>query len=114
MVLTWTFSAGILFELPVVVYFLAMLGIVTAALMRRIRKFAFLGILILAALFTPPDPLSQVIMAVPMVGLYEGAIWLAAFVERRRNRQLAAENAALEAREAANSASRQHSTDRAQ
>ncbi len=86
MLLMWTFGAGALFELPVVVYFLAKLGVVTPAKLRATRKYAIIIILIVSALFTPPDPLSQIIMAVPLLGLYEGSIWIAAAVERRRLR----------------------------
>ncbi|MEP0547269.1 MAG: twin-arginine translocase subunit TatC [Rhodothermales bacterium] len=84
MVLMWTFGAGALFEMPVVVYFLASLGIVTAAKMRAYRKYALIIILIVAAFFTPPDPMSQLIMAFPLLGLYEASIFITAVVERRR------------------------------
>ena len=86
MVLTWCFGTAILFELPVVVYFLASLGVVTAVLLRAVRKYALVVILILAAFFTPPDPMSQIIVAAPLLLLYEGSIWLTALVERRRAR----------------------------
>ncbi len=86
MILMWTFGAGALFELPVVVYFLAKLGVVTPQKLRQVRKFALVIILIISAFFTPPDPLSQIIMAVPILGLYEGSIWIATVVERRRLR----------------------------
>ncbi|MEM1043414.1 MAG: twin-arginine translocase subunit TatC [Bacteroidota bacterium] len=86
MILMWTFGAGALFELPVVVYFLAKLGVATPEKLRKVRKFALVIILIIAAFFTPPDPLSQIIMAVPILGLYEGSIWIATVVERRRLR----------------------------
>ena len=86
MVLTWSFGAGALFELPVVVYFLAKVGIATPEVLRKGRKYAMIGILILAAVFTPPDPMSQFIMAVPLFLLYELSIGLAVFVERGRKR----------------------------
>lgn len=101
MVLTWTFGAGLLFELPVVVYFLARLGIVTAPMLRSGRRIALVIILVVAAVLTPPDPLSQIIMAIPLMGLYELSIRLAAFVDRRRERELAEEAAAEAARAAA-------------
>ena len=94
MVLTWCFGTAILFELPVVVYFLATLGVVTAAILRAIRKYALVVILVLAAFFTPPDPLSQLIVAAPLLLLYEGSIWLTAIVERRRARAARKEAAA--------------------
>ena len=86
MILMWTFGAGVLFELPVVIYFLAKLGIVTASRMRVARKYALIVILIVAAFFTPPDPMSQIIMAIPLLGLYEASIWIASYVERQRRR----------------------------
>src|SRR5690606_35552014 len=90
-VLTWSFSAGALFELPVVVYFLARVGIVTANGLRVGRKYALVVILVVAGLLTPPDPLSQIIMAIPLLLLYELSIKLAAGVERRRLRDEARE-----------------------
>jgi sec-independent protein translocase protein TatC len=86
MVLTWAFGAAVLFELPVVVYFLAKLGIATPAVLRKGRKYALIVILIVAAFLTPPDPLSQVILAIPLLLLYEFSIWQARLVERRRLR----------------------------
>jgi len=86
MVLTWSFGAGALFELPVVVYFLAKVGIATPEVLRKGRKYAMIAILIMAAVFTPPDPMSQLIMSVPLFLLYELSIGLAAFVERGRKR----------------------------
>ncbi len=87
MVLMWTFGAGLLFELPVVVYFLSVLGVLTPERLRTGRKYALIGILVIAAFLTPPDPLSQIIMAVPLLGLYELSILISARVERRRMRQ---------------------------
>ena len=87
MVLMWTFGAGALFELPVVVYFLARIGAVTVAKLRAIRKYALIIILIIAAFFTPPDPMSQFIMAIPLLGLYECSIGITALVERKRRRE---------------------------
>lgn len=87
MVLMWTFGAGALFELPVVVYFLARLGVVTAEKLRAVRKYALIVILTIAAFLTPPDPMSQIIMAIPLLGLYECSIWITAAVERKRLRE---------------------------
>jgi sec-independent protein translocase protein TatC len=87
MVLMWTFGAGALFELPVVVYFLARIGVVTVQRLRSARKYALIAILIVAAFFTPPDPMSQMIMALPLFGLYECSIGITALVERKRWRE---------------------------
>ena len=102
MVLGWSFGAGVLFELPVVIYFLAKVGLVTEAFLRASRKYAIVVILIVAAVFTPPDPMSQTIMAVPLLLLYELSIRLARGVERARARETArAAEAATQAAAAA-------------
>jgi sec-independent protein translocase protein TatC len=88
MVTWWSFGAGILFELPVVVYFLAKLGIATPERLRKSRKYALLITLTLGALFTPPDPMSQILVAMPLMVLYEGSIYIAGFAERQRQREL--------------------------
>ncbi len=88
MITFWAFGAGILFELPVFIYFLAKMGIATPALLRKSRKWALIGCLTLAALFTPPDPLSQILVALPLLFLYEGSIFIAAHVEKKRNREM--------------------------
>ncbi|MFV1981394.1 MAG: twin-arginine translocase subunit TatC [Rhodothermia bacterium] len=84
----WSFGAAILFELPVVVYFLSKLGIVTPAILRRSRKYAVVGILVVAAFLTPPDPFTQILMSVPLALLYEGSILISASAERKRKRDL--------------------------
>lgn len=89
MVTMWCFGVGLLFELPVVVYFLAKLGIVTPEVLRNGRRFAIVIILIVAAILTPPDPISQVIVAIPLLVLYELSIYIAAIVARRREKELA-------------------------
>ena len=88
MITFWSFGTGILFELPVVIYFLAKLGIATPAGLRHARKYALIVCLILGAFFTPPDPISQVLVATPLLLLYEASILVAAGVERRRKREL--------------------------
>ena len=77
MIVTWAFGAGALFELPVVVTLLARAGLVTADALKTVRKYAVVVILVLSALFTPPDPMSQLLLSVPLFGLYELAIVLA-------------------------------------
>jgi sec-independent protein translocase protein TatC len=103
MLVWWSFGTGILFELPVVIYFLAKLGIATPDGLRKARKYAFIVVLILGAFFTPPDPLSQLLVAAPLMLLYEVSIKVAGVVQRREKKRLAreaAEDAAREAREA--------------
>jgi len=88
MVSFWALGTGLLFELPVVVYFLTKVGILTPEAMRTYRKYALLTVLIIAAFLTPPDPISQVIVALPLLGLYELSIYIATYVSRRRKQQL--------------------------
>ncbi|MGI9174505.1 MAG: twin-arginine translocase subunit TatC [Rhodothermales bacterium] len=88
LVLTWAFGVGLLFELPVVVYFLSKLGLVTPAVLRGARKYALIVILVVGAFLTPPDPISQILVALPMLALYEGSIWISGVVEKRREREL--------------------------
>ncbi|MBG0775613.1 MAG: twin-arginine translocase subunit TatC [Desulfovibrionaceae bacterium] len=73
------FAFGLTFELPLFVFFLARLGIVNAAMLRRVRKFAILGAFIMSAILTPPDVVSQVLMAGPLLILYEASIFVAQF-----------------------------------
>lgn len=73
-------SFGLAFELPVVVSILAGLGIVTAAWMKKTRRYAIFGICVLSAVLTPADALSMILMAVPLVGLYELSIVLARMI----------------------------------
>jgi sec-independent protein translocase protein TatC len=88
MVMMWSFGAGMLFELPVVIYFLARVGIVSAEFLRKYRRIALVLILVLGAMFSPPDPFSQVLVAIPLVGLYELSIWIALRVAKNNERRL--------------------------
>ncbi len=75
---------GVVFELPVVLYFLARIGLVTAAGLRRNRRWAILGAFILGALLTPADPISQCLMAGPLIVLYEVGIVAAALFGKKK------------------------------
>ena len=67
---------GAVFEIPVVTLFLSRIGLVTPAYLRRVRRYAIIIIFALAAIFTPPDPVSQLMMALPLLLLYEISIWV--------------------------------------
>jgi len=83
-----TFSCGVVFELPIVVFFLSKVGIITPAFMRRYRKHAMVINLILAAFITPsPDVASQLLVAIPLFLLYEVSIWVSAMVYARSNKE---------------------------
>ena len=85
-------ACAIVFQLPVVVYFLSKVGIVTPKLMRRFRKHSIVVILVLAALLTPPDPISQILIALPLFALYQISIYISAFVLRRQRKELGFED----------------------
>jgi len=75
---------GLIFELPLIMVFLAKMGLVDASLLARSRKYAFLGIFIVAAILTPPDVISQVLMAMPLLVLYEISIVLVRLVRKKK------------------------------
>jgi sec-independent protein translocase protein TatC len=73
---------GLVFEMPMVVLFLTKIGLVTPDAMKRFRKFAILGSFILSAILTPPDVATQIMMAFPLIILYELSIFLSKLVKR--------------------------------
>jgi sec-independent protein translocase protein TatC len=77
-------ASAIMFQLPVVIYFLSMSGLVTAAMLRTYRRHAVVSILILAAVITPPDVISQVLIAMPILVLYEAGIMIAKRLEKKK------------------------------
>jgi sec-independent protein translocase protein TatC len=77
------FGTGLVFQLPVVVYFLSRIGLVTAEFLRKYRKHAFVVNLIVAAIITPPDVTSQLLVSLPILLLYEISIRVAARAEKR-------------------------------
>ena len=83
MVKTSVISCGLIFELPIVIYFLTKIGLVTAQTLRQYRRYAIVIILIVAAIITPPDILSQIIVSIPLLVLYEISIFIAVFVNRK-------------------------------
>ena len=75
---------GIVFELPVVIFFLARMGLVTSELLRRKRKYAILLTFVMASILTPPDVVTQLMMAGPLIILYEISIFIAKLAGKRR------------------------------
>ncbi|WP_319542678.1 twin-arginine translocase subunit TatC [uncultured Pseudodesulfovibrio sp.] len=94
------FAFGFVFELPLFIFFLARMGMVSSAGLRKKRKYAILIGFVLAAVLTPPDPFTQCLMAGPLIFLYEVGIWVAYFFGKKEKRHLkkqAEEEAAAEA-----------------
>jgi sec-independent protein translocase protein TatC len=89
-------SKGFIFELPIIVYFLTKVGLVTPEILRKYRKISLVVVLILAAVITPPDVASQVVVAVPILVLYQVSIYISKRVlksEAKKEAKLAAERA---------------------
>ncbi|MBL3654892.1 twin-arginine translocase subunit TatC [Fulvivirga sp. 2943] len=84
---TLVLGSGILFQLPIVVYVLSRIGIITPEIMRTYRKHAIVVILIMGAILTPPDPLSQILISVPLFGLYEISIMISRQVTRKQRKE---------------------------
>ncbi|UAB80225.1 twin-arginine translocase subunit TatC [Marixanthomonas sp. SCSIO 43207] len=80
-------ASGLIFELPIVIYFLTKLGLVTPEILRKYRKFALVIVLIISAVITPPDIASQVIVAVPVTILYEISIYISRAVLRNNRKK---------------------------
>lgn len=81
-------ASGLIFELPIIVYFLTKIGLVTPELMIKYRKFALIIVLTLSAIITPPDVASQIIVAIPIVILYQISIYISRFVLKKENQSV--------------------------
>ncbi len=86
----FTIPTGLIFEMPVVVYFLTKIGVVGPTFLRTYRRHAVIVILIVAAIITPPDVVSQTIVAIPLFVLYELSILISAREKRRQEQALLA------------------------
>lgn len=87
-----TLSAGLAFELPILIYFLSKVGIITSDFMKRYRKHAIVVFLLVSGIITPPDVISQFLVCIPLYILFEGSIFIAKRIERQRaERELAEE-----------------------
>ncbi len=94
LVMALILAFGLCFQMPVVLALLARVGMINAGMLRKFRRYAIILIAIIAAIVTPPDPFSMIVMAVPMYALYEISIWLVALIRAQRD---AADAAALAA-----------------
>lgn len=80
-------ACGILFELPIIIFFLTKVGLVTPEILRKYRKIALVIVLILSAVITPPDVASQIIVAVPVLILYQVSIYISGWVLRKERKK---------------------------
>lgn len=84
LIMTLIFSFGLVFQLPVVTSLMARAGLLTSQALREKRKWAIVIAFVVAAVLTPPDPVSQIGLALPTILLYEVSIWTARMIERKR------------------------------
>ena len=87
LIMTLVFSFGLVFQLPVITTLLARVGLLTSQWLAEKRKFAIVLAFVVAAVLTPPDPMSQIGLALPTILLYEISIYAARLVERQRSKQ---------------------------
>lgn len=80
-------ASGIVFELPIIIFLLTKIGLVTPEILKQYRKFALVGILIISAIITPPDIASQVVVAIPVLILYEISIFISRIVLRKQRKK---------------------------
>lgn len=85
-VMTLILAFGVTFQLPVVLTLLGQLGVVSHAALKKGRRFALVGVAIIAGVITPPDPVSMISMIVPLFALYEVSVIAVGMLERRRNK----------------------------
>jgi len=83
-----TFASGLIFELPVVVYFLSKIGLMSPGFMKKYRRHAYVILLIIAGVITPPDVFSQILVCIPLIILYEISVFISRSVERSRKQDL--------------------------
>lgn len=80
-----SFSGGVVFELPAIIYFLSKVGLVTPEFLKKYRRHAIIVLLIVAAIITPPDVFSQILVCIPLVILYEVSIIISKRITKKRN-----------------------------
>ena len=86
LVTTLLLAFGLCFQLPVVLSLLGLTGILTSQMLRSTRRYAIVAVFVVAAILTPPDPISMISLALPITLLYEVSIWCVALIELRRGR----------------------------
>jgi sec-independent protein translocase protein TatC len=84
----WIMSCGIIFQLPVLSYFLSKFGLLTPEFLKQYRRHAIILCFIISAFLTPPDPVSQILIAIPLIFLFQLAVWVSRLGVRKRNKEL--------------------------
>lgn len=90
LVMTLIFAFGLCFQLPILLTLLGRVGIVNSEGLRGARRYAIVGVFVLAAIVTPPDVISQLTLAAPLILLYEVSVWLVRLIEKKREAEAAA------------------------
>lgn len=87
MIKTSVIACGLIFEMPIIIYFLSKVGLVTPEFLRKYRKYAIVLILVVAAIVTPPDVVSQIVVSIPLLILYEISIFISAVVIKNKEKE---------------------------
>ncbi len=84
MIKTSSIASGLFFELPIIIYFLTKIGLVTPKFLKEYRRYAIVILLVIAAIVTPPDVVSQIIVCIPLLILYEASIIISTIVYKKQ------------------------------
>lgn len=84
----WVVACGVIFQIPIVSYALSKIGLLTPEFLKKYRRHSIIFALVLSAFLTPPDPISQILIAVPLTILYEFSIWVSRFAMRKRKKEI--------------------------
>ena len=84
----WVISCGVIFQLPVLSYFLSKFGLISPEFLKKYRRHAIISCFVLSAFLTPPDPVSQVLIAIPLVLLFQLSVWISGLGVKRRQKEL--------------------------
>lgn len=86
-IISTVFFTGLLFLLPVVIMIFSRLGVVSSAYLKKYRKHAFVAVLIISAIITPPDLFTQIVVSIPILLLYEFGVLIAKRIEKKRYKE---------------------------